>query len=96
MEYVEYSGSTFVVWDMGGQDRTRILWRCVSSSCVYSWLCYEPQHRTSITNIGRYYYEGVAAVIFVVDSTDRIRMREARDELQGTVHSLAVVTYCIW
>lgn len=39
VEYVEYSGSTFVVWDMGGQDRTRILWRCALCvhACMYVW-----------------------------------------------------------
>ncbi len=44
-----------MVWDIGGQDRIRNLWR--------------------------HYYNGTQGLIFVVDSSDRDRMDEARDEL---------------
>ena len=45
----------FTVWDCGGQDKVRHLWR--------------------------HYYQGTQCLIFVVDSNDRIRVEEARDEL---------------
>lgn len=43
------------MWDVGGQDKIRPLWR--------------------------HYYANVNAVIYVVDSNDRDRLGEARDEL---------------
>jgi ADP-ribosylation factor protein 1 len=43
------------MWDVGGQDKIRPLWR--------------------------HYYSNVDACIYVVDSNDRERMGEARDEL---------------
>merc|ERR1711977_640942 len=43
------------VWDIGGQDKIRKLWR--------------------------YYYEGTDGAIFVVDSSDRDRIEDAREEL---------------
>jgi ADP-ribosylation factor protein 1 len=43
------------MWDVGGQDKIRPLWR--------------------------HYYANTNAVIFVVDSNDRERIGEARDEL---------------
>ncbi|KAL4237531.1 hypothetical protein ACF0H5_002245 [Mactra antiquata] len=48
-------GLTLTVWDMGGQDRMRPLWRM--------------------------YLRGTDGVIFVVDSADRERIMEAKDEL---------------
>jgi GTPase SAR1 family protein len=53
-------GTTFIVWDMGGQDKVRVLWR--------------------------YYYEGVQAIIYVIDSSDRARLPEAKNELHSTFH----------
>merc|ERR1712010_111584 len=44
-----------VMWDVGGQDKIRKLWR--------------------------HYYSGSNALIFVVDSSDRDRVDEAREEL---------------
>merc|ERR1711879_1065613 len=55
VETVEYKNIRFTVWDIGGQDKIRKLWR--------------------------YYYEGTHGVIFVVDSNDRDRIQDARDEL---------------
>merc|ERR1711912_75620 len=45
----------FTVWDVGGQDKIRPLWR--------------------------HYYTNTEGIIFVVDSNDRDRVDEARDEL---------------
>merc|ERR1719229_1168052 len=55
VETVDYKNISFTVWDVGGQDRIRPLWR--------------------------HYYMGTNAIIFVVDSNDRERMEEAREEL---------------
>eukprot|EP01062_Namystynia_karyoxenos_P021387 TRINITY_DN1813_c0_g1_i1.p1 TRINITY_DN1813_c0_g1~~TRINITY_DN1813_c0_g1_i1.p1 ORF type:complete len:209 (+),score=74.82 TRINITY_DN1813_c0_g1_i1:81-629(+) len=55
-ETVEYKNLRFTVWDIGGQDKLRRLWR--------------------------YYYQNANAVVFVVDSADRDRIAQARDELQ--------------
>merc|ERR1712151_985055 len=54
VETVEYKNIKFTVWDIGGQDRIRKLWR--------------------------HYYLGTNGVIFVVDSSDRDRVQDARDE----------------
>ncbi|KAJ2591458.1 Arf GTPase arf1 [Coemansia sp. RSA 1722] len=56
VETVEYSNISFTVWDVGGQDKIRPLWR--------------------------HYFQNTQGIIFVVDSNDRDRMVEARDELQ--------------
>merc|ERR1711892_205612 len=55
VETVEYKNIGFTVWDVGGQDKIRPLWR--------------------------HYFQNTQAVIFVVDSNDRERVSEARDEL---------------
>eukprot|EP00440_Ansanella_granifera_P014521 gb/GFBE01015784.1/.p1 GENE.gb/GFBE01015784.1/~~gb/GFBE01015784.1/.p1 ORF type:complete len:184 (+),score=59.72 gb/GFBE01015784.1/:1-552(+) len=57
VESVEYKNINFTVWDIGGQDKIRKLWR--------------------------FYYNGTHGVIFVVDSTDRDRIQDAREELQA-------------
>lgn len=55
VETVEYKNINFTVWDVGGQDKIRPLWR--------------------------HYYQNTQGLIFVVDSNDRDRIIEARDEL---------------
>merc|ERR1719476_706264 len=55
VEQVEYKNISFTVWDIGGQDKIRKLWR--------------------------HYYRGTHGAIFVVDSSDRDRIEDARDEL---------------
>ena len=50
-------GVTFTVWDVGGQDKIRPLWR--------------------------HYYNGTEGLIFVVDSSDVARVKEAQDELHS-------------
>jgi len=56
VETVEYKHINFTVWDVGGQDKIRPLWR--------------------------HYYQNTQGLIFVIDSNDRDRIVEARDELQ--------------
>lgn len=55
VETVEYKSLKFTMWDIGGQDRLRPLWRR--------------------------YYDNADAIIFVVDSADKDRLRVAKDEL---------------
>lgn len=55
METVEYKNISFTVWDVGGQDKIRPLWR--------------------------HYFQNTQGLIFVVDSNDRERVGEAREEL---------------
>merc|ERR1711953_1546120 len=52
---VEYKNIKFSVWDVGGQDKIRKLWR--------------------------YYYQNTQGLIFVIDSNDRDRIEDAREEL---------------
>merc|ERR1712202_106542 len=55
VETVEYRNISFTVWDVGGQDKIRKLWR--------------------------HYYQNTQGLIFVVDSNDRDRIEDAREEL---------------
>ena len=56
VETVEYKNIQFTVWDVGGQDKIRPLWR--------------------------HYFQNTQGIIFVVDSNDRDRIVDAREELQ--------------
>jgi len=56
VETVDYKNIQFTVWDVGGQDKIRPLWR--------------------------HYFQNTQGIIFVVDSNDRDRIVEAREELQ--------------
>jgi ADP-ribosylation factor 1/2 len=56
VETVEYKNIQFTVWDVGGQDKIRPLWR--------------------------HYFQNTQGIIFVVDTNDRERILEAKDELQ--------------
>ena len=55
VETVEYKNISFTVWDVGGRDKIRPLWR--------------------------HYYQNTQGLIFVVDSNDRERAEDAREEL---------------
>mmetsp|Transcript_8860 Transcript_8860/g.7837 ORF Transcript_8860/g.7837 Transcript_8860/m.7837 type:complete len:159 (-) Transcript_8860:125-601(-) len=55
VENVEYKNISFTVWDVGGQDKIRLLWR--------------------------HYYQNTQGIIFVVDSNDKDRVEDAREEL---------------
>jgi len=56
VETVSFRNYSFTMWDVGGQDKIRPLWR--------------------------HYFQNTQAIIFVVDSNDRDRIVEAREELQ--------------
>ncbi|KAI9145438.1 ADP-ribosylation factor family-domain-containing protein [Paraphysoderma sedebokerense] len=56
VEAVTHKNVKFNVWDVGGQDKIRPLWR--------------------------HYYGGTQGLVFVVDSADRDRIAEAKNELE--------------
>ncbi len=60
VETVQYKKVNFTMWDVGGQDVIRPLWK--------------------------HYYANADAVIFVVDSNDRERLGEARDEMHKVMN----------
>jgi len=64
VESVEYKNKRFTVWDVGGQDKIRSLWR--------------------------HYYQNTQAIIFVVDSSDRDRIDDSKEEhsAQEELHRL--------
>ncbi|KAJ6258946.1 LOW QUALITY PROTEIN: ADP-ribosylation factor [Drechslerella dactyloides] len=59
VETVTYKNVKFNVWDVGGQDKIRPLWR--------------------------HYFSGTQGLIFVIDSNDRERIDEARQELHRII-----------
>lgn len=64
VESVDYKNISFTVWDVGGQDKIRPLWR--------------------------HYYQNTQGLIFVVDSNDRERISEAKDELDRMVNNISL------
>lgn len=64
VETVTYKNVKFNVWDVGGQDKIRPLWR--------------------------HYYAGTQGFVFVVDSTDRERIDEAKQELHRILSDSAM------
>lgn len=69
VETVEYKNINFTVWDVGGQDKIRPLWR--------------------------HYYQNTQGLIFVVDSNDRDRIIEARDELTKMLNEDEMRDACV-
>ncbi|KAI9850539.1 MAG: ADP-ribosylation factor, Arf Arf6 [Vezdaea acicularis] len=59
VETVTYKNVKFNVWDVGGQDKIRPLWR--------------------------HYFSGTQGLIFVIDSSDRDRIDEARQEMHRII-----------
>lgn len=69
VETVEHKNIKFNVWDVGGQDKIRPLWR--------------------------HYYLGTQGLIFVVDSADRERLDEARQEFYRIINDREMREACI-
>eukprot|EP01071_Lankesteria_metandrocarpae_P006298 Lankesteria_metandrocarpae@DN4309_c0_g1_i2.p1 len=59
VETLEFKNISFTVWDVGGQDKIRPLWR--------------------------HYYTNTQGLVFVVDSNDRDRIEDAREELHRMI-----------
>jgi ADP-ribosylation factor protein 1 len=72
---VEYKNICFTVWDVGGQDKIRPLWR----HCMF---LPPPRSPARLLIVARADFQNTQGIIFVVDSNDRERISEAREELQ--------------
>lgn len=71
VETVEFKGIVFTVWDVGGQDKIRPLWRHYFQNTQGI----PTQHRHLTDTLP------CVGIIFVVDSNDRDRIGDAREEL---------------
>ncbi|PPS01345.1 hypothetical protein GOBAR_AA19319 [Gossypium barbadense] len=60
VEKVQYKNVMFTVWDVGGQEKLRPLWR--------------------------HYFNNTDGLIYVVDSLDRERIRQAKQEFQAIIN----------
>jgi len=93
---VEYKNISFTVWDVGGQDKARV-WRHSAGGLTgpraHTHPCCGPHPQPpprlltaaslplQIRPLWRHYFQNTQGLIFVVDSNDRDRVGEARDEL---------------
>ncbi|EFA79443.1 hypothetical protein PPL_07861 [Heterostelium album PN500] len=55
VETIHFQNLTFTIWDVGGQDKIRNLWR--------------------------HYYVGTQVLVYVIDSSDRERLEESKQQL---------------
>ncbi|QGI68867.1 hypothetical protein CEK26_012825 [Fusarium fujikuroi] len=79
VETVTYKNVKFNVWDVGGQDKIRPLWRHYFSG--------ELQRSRRMESILMLFGgAGTQGLIFVIDSSDRNRMEEARQELHRIIN----------
>lgn len=78
VETVEYKNISFTVWDVGGQDKIRPLWR----HCKLVTRPVQSHAERSQLSSGPADFQNTQGIIFVVDSNDRERVSEAREELQ--------------
>ena len=82
VESVTYKNVKFNVWDVGGQDKIRPLWRHYFSGTSRS-----NRYTTTFSRIQLtiHDYVGTQGLIFVIDSNDRSRIDEARQELHRII-----------
>ena len=84
---MEYKNISFTVWDVGGQDKIRPLWRhckpflvSIHFYIVNAWPINKWPNQIPASQ--KTDFQNTQGIIFVVDSNDRDRVGEARDELQ--------------
>lgn len=77
VETVTYKNVKFNVWDVGGQDKIRPLWRHYFSGKSAQGI---PQWSALLI-----IESGTQGLIFVIDSNDRARIDEARQELHRII-----------
>lgn len=78
VETVTYKNVKFNVWDVGGQDKIRPLWRHYYTGMRFI--------EGFIQKISRVLLLGTQGLIFVVDCADRDRIDEARQELHRIIN----------
>jgi ADP-ribosylation factor protein 6 len=85
VETVTYKNVKFNVWDVGGQDKIRPLWRH-----YFSGKSHHQENpnllRSQIGLLIRPRNLGTQGLIFVIDSSDRNRIEEARQELHRIIN----------
>lgn len=87
VETVTYKNVKFNVWDVGGQDKIRPLWRHYFSGMFASTLLTSPHlKQIESTALIILLFPGTQGLIFVIDSSDRTRMDEARQELHRIIN----------
>lgn len=82
METVEYKNISFTVWDVGGQDKVS------SGDRLMGRVRLPNSHASQIRPLWRHYFQNTQGLIFVVDSNDRDRVGEARDELHRMLNEV--------
>jgi ADP-ribosylation factor 1/2 len=80
VETVEYKNISFTVWDVGGQDKIRPLWRHYFQNTQGAGGCALLVGSESAA-VCHNFASHLTGLIFVVDSNDRERISEAREEL---------------
>uniref|UniRef100_A0A6N2KDX2 ADP-ribosylation factor n=1 Tax=Salix viminalis TaxID=40686 RepID=A0A6N2KDX2_SALVM len=80
VETVMYKNISFTVWDVGGQQKVQAL---EFAECFHNKLRsrFECLTAKQIRHLWRHYFQSAHGLIFVVDSNDRRRISEARNEL---------------
>lgn len=84
VETVEYKNICFTVWDVGGQDKIRPLWRHYYQNTQVQNQDQDQQRNLNPNPnpiIALTVSVCVQGLIFVVDSNDRERVSESADEL---------------
>jgi len=87
VETVTYKNVKFNVWDVGGQDKIRPLWRHYFSGQQYPpvHMCVWCRRNSGVLTIAVFGITGTQGLIFVIDSNDRDRIDEARQELHRII-----------
>ena len=101
VETVTYKNVKFNVWDVGGQDKIRPLWRhyfsgmscCFSCHCTslgWAWstvcMAYNMNWGMILEKVEADKRTGTQGLIFVIDSSDKARIDEARQELHRIIN----------
>jgi ADP-ribosylation factor protein 6 len=112
VETVTYKNVKFNVWDVGGQDKIRPLWRhYFSGKFPFTCICPRAKDKQGViwlatrlapepNPLGRHHNNlprviqklmrlcslGTQGLIFVIDSSDRARMEEAKQELHRIIN----------
>ena len=102
VETVEYKNISFTVWDVGGQDKIRPLWRHyfqntqVRELTIRCYGSFVPHFQASSPAASQCSVAYLQGLIFVVDSNDRDRIGEARDELHRMLNEVrdALCDWC--
>jgi ADP-ribosylation factor protein 1 len=85
VETVEYKNITFTVWDVGGQERLRSLWK----HCELH--LFDPGYTYAHHSGSPLDFQGSQGLIYIVDSNDVDRIADARESLGSLMADSALV-----